>query len=425
MLIGMSHAAAQNQFNKKLELNLGEVQAIDSSGQQVAESTIKIKDNTYQPATLTVATGSTVTWHNQDAVQHSVTSDVQGVFDSGSLSPGKKFSHTFNSPGSYGYHSNIGPAMQGTIIVTGSASSPTALAAAGKLSSASLGSMKGSSGESDSASWSEQPISEKGASAPGNTATKLIKLNLTSNLGQAGSQAQATGNIAMQQFAQYYSQNKETSSEPITAPQKIDLNGLEPSTLYFGSSQKAVPYSQYKSYALTGGLNSLWIQGSSSWTQYAVVPLGSTLSLVGISSAGGYGSLYEIYPDGTLDTNGYYFYPYNQLGFYADQVGQHLLFFNIGGQPSNVVVVDVQQYQSPTPPSSYAMVTVQSGWLRNYDVYLDGIYQATEGTTGEPDGVVTLYVPANQYHTVAVSASGFTFSDYKYFNAGWEYTLNI
>jgi len=45
-------------------------------------------------------------------------------------------------------------------------------------------------------------------------------------------------------------------------------------------------------------------------------------------------------PDSTLETNSYYFYPYSQ--------------------------------------------------------------RATDGMTGEPDGVVTIQVPGNQYHTIAV-----------------------
>ena len=68
--------------------------------------------------------------------------------------------------------------------------------------------------------------------------------------------------------------------------------------LYFGSTQKAVPYAQYQTYALSTGTNSLWISGATSWTQYAMVPLGSMLNMVTMSPAGGYGYLYEIYPDG-------------------------------------------------------------------------------------------------------------------------------
>jgi len=249
------------------------------------------------------------------------------------------------------------------------------------------------------------------------------QLNINPILNQSAGQSQS----AVLQYSQYFRSTSNTPSNPITAPAKFNLQGQEPSMLYFGSSQKAIPYSQYQTYALTTGSNSLWIQGTSSWTQYAMVPFGSSLSLIGTSSTGGYGYLYEVYPDGTLKLNSYYFYPYNQIGFYADKVGQHLLFFNINGQPSNIIVIDVAQYQPPSPPPiyNYAAVTVSSSWLRGYDVFVDGGYQATEGTTGEPAGEVTVDVTGNQYHTIAVSGSGFSFSDYKYFNAGWAYTLNV
>jgi hypothetical protein len=303
---------------------------------------------------------------------------------------------------------------------------------------------QGAYGSKSSASWSEEPLSEAATSGLASAAaqTKLMKLTLPGS-GQSTSSGESQGSgsgdsssgsessNAVLKYSQYFETNSissagQTSSEPISAPKKFDLNGKEPATLYFGSTQKAVPYTQYKALVLNTGVNSLWIQGTSSWTQYAAVPLGASLNLIGTSSASGYGYLYEIYPDGTLSTNSYYFYPYNQIGFYADQIGQHLLFFNIAGQPSNIIVVDVKQYQPPTPPvNNYALVTIQSSWLRGYDVSLDGIYQATEGMTGEAEGTVSIYVPGDQYHTVSVSGNGFSFTDYKYFHAGTAYTLFV
>jgi len=56
-----------------------------------------------------------------------------------------------------------------------------------------------------------------------------------------------------------------------------------------------------------------------------------------------------------------------------------LLFFVIDGQPSNIVVLDVVAYQPPLPIYNYASITISSDWLRGYDVYVDGRYQATEG----------------------------------------------
>jgi len=448
LLIGSFSAMGQDQKDKQLQLNLGGTVLNQVSGQSTSSGAVIIKNFSFQPSTLTVSAGTTVTWENQDSAPHTVSSDAQGLFDSGNLASGEEFSFTFSTPGSYGYHCKIHPGMKGTIVVSGPSIQGSSIALSTKKTVSSSMNQEennndnqGASGGKSSASWSEKALSSQmippGLASSSAAQTKAMKLTLPGTgqgAGQSISQAiSPSGNGSdssiVLKYTQYFnsiSPAGEAPSEPISAPAKFELTGNEPTTLYFGSAQKAVPYTQYKTYALTTGINSLWIQGTSSWTQYAAVPLGSSLSLIGMSSTGGYGYLYEVYPDGTLDTNSYYFYPYNQIGFYADQVGQHLLFFNIAGQPSNVIVIDVQQYQPPIPPVySYALVTIQSSWLRGYDVSLDGVYQATEGTTGEADGVVSIYVPGNQYHTVAVNGNGFSLSDYKYFHAGTAYTLFV
>ncbi len=53
---------------------------------------------------LQVDVGTTVTWVNDDTIAHTVTSDVDGQFNSGNLDPGKSFKHTFSSTGSYAYY---------------------------------------------------------------------------------------------------------------------------------------------------------------------------------------------------------------------------------------------------------------------------------------------------------------------------------
>ena len=76
----------------------------------------------FNPQTLSVAAGATVTWTNNDQVQHTVTWDDQSV-NSGLLSQGETFSYTFDTPGTYGYfcipHGSPGSGMFGTITVTG------------------------------------------------------------------------------------------------------------------------------------------------------------------------------------------------------------------------------------------------------------------------------------------------------------------
>lgn len=154
---------------------------------------------------------------------------------------------------------------------------------------------------------------------------------------------------SVSQYSQYYSMT--TGSVPgthIVAPKQFQISGNVPATVYFSNQQQAVPYAQYESYATYTDGNSLWIQGSTSWTQYATIPQGAFLSLLATSSTGGNGYLYEIYPDGRLLTNNYYFFPgYNQIGFWADTVGQHLLLFVINGQVSNSIVINVVSYQPP------------------------------------------------------------------------------
>ncbi len=71
----------------------------------------------FSPATFTVAVGGTVAWFNGDNMQHSVTSDT-GLFDSGLLSPGARWSYTFTQPGTYHYHCTPHPWMKGTIVVS-------------------------------------------------------------------------------------------------------------------------------------------------------------------------------------------------------------------------------------------------------------------------------------------------------------------
>ncbi len=228
------------------------------------------------------------------------------------------------------------------------------------------------------------------------------------------------------QYSQYYQIAPQPPKQPLTAPTEYKLIGQEPTMLYFGMTQKAVPYTQYQTYATQLGMNSLWIKGPLSWTQYAMIPQGASLSMIATSPGGGFGYLYEVYPDGTLNKNGYSFYNYNQIGFYADRVGQHLLFYVINGQPSNIVTIDVAPYQPQPPPTyNYASLTIRSDWLDGYDVYVDGTYRGTEGLYGQPPGMVTVMVSGNQYHTIGVYASEFSYSDSRFFNTGWAYTLNV
>ena len=79
-------------------------------------NSVSIGDDFFNPASLTVTAGTTVTWTNRGNRGHTVTSD-QGTFDSGNLNPGATFSYTFKDTGTFNYHCNFHSGMTAKIIV--------------------------------------------------------------------------------------------------------------------------------------------------------------------------------------------------------------------------------------------------------------------------------------------------------------------
>lgn len=84
--------------------------------QSVGPNTVTIKNLSFNPASLEVSKGTTVTWVNDDATEHTVTSNDK-VIDSQPIAPQSKFEFTFNEAGEFGYHCSIHPTMTGKIIV--------------------------------------------------------------------------------------------------------------------------------------------------------------------------------------------------------------------------------------------------------------------------------------------------------------------
>jgi plastocyanin len=87
---------------------------------QVPANTVSIQNLSFAPQTLTVASGTTVTWVNNDTTTHTTTSDT-GVWSSPNLAPSQSFSFTFTTPGTYTYHCSIHTTMTATIVVTSTA----------------------------------------------------------------------------------------------------------------------------------------------------------------------------------------------------------------------------------------------------------------------------------------------------------------
>ena len=78
---------------------------------------VAITDFKFNPATLTVPVGSTVTWTNQDEEPHTLAAK-DGSFHSPGIDTHGTYSFTFSTPGSYDYICSIHPFMTGTVVVT-------------------------------------------------------------------------------------------------------------------------------------------------------------------------------------------------------------------------------------------------------------------------------------------------------------------
>jgi plastocyanin len=83
-----------------------------------ATSTVQIKSTGFVPTTVTINQNDSVTWTNTDTKDHQVVANG-GSFASGILKPGKSYTHTFRSGGTFRYHDGLHPTLKGTVTVKG------------------------------------------------------------------------------------------------------------------------------------------------------------------------------------------------------------------------------------------------------------------------------------------------------------------
>lgn len=85
-----------------------------SNNSQPANASVNIANMAYDPATLHIQAGATVTWTNNDNMAHTVTAD-DSSFYSPTIPTGGKYTHTFSSSGTFPYHCVIHPGMKATV----------------------------------------------------------------------------------------------------------------------------------------------------------------------------------------------------------------------------------------------------------------------------------------------------------------------
>ena len=127
---------------------------VASAAPHMAETkTVAMQNLVFEPKTITVNAGDTITWTNQDQVPHTVTA-ADGSFDSGNIDAGQTFSHTFTTAGTVAYYCKYhgaagGSGMAGTITVQEAAAQPQPTAA-----------QSGSAAPTGSIEVSDQPVKD-------------------------------------------------------------------------------------------------------------------------------------------------------------------------------------------------------------------------------------------------------------------------
>jgi hypothetical protein len=131
-------------------------------------------------------------------------------------------------------------------------------------------------------------------------------------------------------------------SDAVSSPVQYDIAGQMPAGVYYRNGQW-LSYTTYATSQITRS-NDLWISGQTNWTQYAAIPVGSSLQLLANVPSGGVGSFFKLIQTNAISTDykTAQFYPgYSSMSFIAGQTGRHMFYFVVNNQPSNLVIVDV------------------------------------------------------------------------------------
>src|SRR4051812_2663877 len=129
------------------------VSSAGKKARKAASASVTMGDFFFSPASVTVAVGDTVTWHNSGQAPHTATAN-DGSFDTGTINAGGSGSHTFSSAGTFSYICTIHPNMKGTVRV---------------LSSSSGGSGGGGASSSSSGTSESSAVASPGAAGSSST----------------------------------------------------------------------------------------------------------------------------------------------------------------------------------------------------------------------------------------------------------------
>lgn len=141
----MSHAARSFGIGRMLAVVALVTLTVAGRATQAAPArqatSVNIVDYNFNPQSITVAAGSTITFTNTGKATHTASSTT-GAFDTGRLSAGQSKSATLNTAGTYAYVCQIHESMTGTIVVTAAQTQASPTPAASAAPAAPTGSLQ-------------------------------------------------------------------------------------------------------------------------------------------------------------------------------------------------------------------------------------------------------------------------------------------
>ena len=97
----------------------GESSGGTTTVQNGSSAEVSIEGFAFGPDAITISVGDSISWTNDESsIVHTTTSD-DGLWDSGNISMGDTFKHTFDDAGTFTYICTIHASMTATITVNG------------------------------------------------------------------------------------------------------------------------------------------------------------------------------------------------------------------------------------------------------------------------------------------------------------------
>jgi plastocyanin len=106
----------RREFVAGLVLLLGSASVGAAQRSKPKAHKVMIDGMVFKPSSLTINAGDSVTWVNNDIVEHTATAS-SNAWDSKMIAPSKSWKHTFTTKGSFDYACKYHPTMKGTLVV--------------------------------------------------------------------------------------------------------------------------------------------------------------------------------------------------------------------------------------------------------------------------------------------------------------------